>query len=33
MATVLGLAMKISADASGVQKALTPVQRALQQLD
>jgi len=33
MATVLGLAMKISADASGVQKALTPVQRAFQQLD
>lgn len=33
MATVLGLALKISADASGVQKALTPVQRAFQQLD
>jgi len=33
MATVLGLAMKISADASGVQKALTPVQRAFKQLD
>ena len=33
MATVLGLALKISADASGVQKSLTPVQRAFEQLD
>jgi hypothetical protein len=33
MATVLGLALKVSADASGVQKSLTPVQRAFQQLD
>ena len=29
MATILGLAMKISADATGVQKSLTPVERAL----
>lgn len=33
MANILGLALKISADASGVQKALTPVERALKQLD
>jgi hypothetical protein len=33
MANILGLALKISADASGVQKSLTPVQRALKQLD
>lgn len=33
MATVLGLALKVSADASGVQKSLTPVQKAFQQLD
>ncbi|NBW13247.1 MAG: hypothetical protein EBR82_35080 [Caulobacteraceae bacterium] len=33
MATILGLAMKISADATGVQKSLTPVERALQKLD
>jgi hypothetical protein len=32
MATVLGLAMKITADASGLQKSLTPVDRALQKL-
>ncbi len=32
MATVLGLAMKITADASGLQKSLTPVDRALQRL-
>ncbi|NBW15917.1 MAG: hypothetical protein EBR82_48830 [Caulobacteraceae bacterium] len=33
MATILGLAMKISADATGVQQSLTPVERALQKLD
>lgn len=33
MATVLGLAMKITADASGVQQKLTPVERAFKQLD
>jgi len=33
MATILGLAMKISADATGVQKSLTPVERALNSLD
>lgn len=33
MATVLGLALKISADASGIQQKLTPVERALKQLD
>jgi len=33
MATILGLALKVSADASGVQKSLTPVQKAIQQLD
>jgi hypothetical protein len=33
MATILGLALKINADASGVPAALTPVERALQQLD
>jgi len=33
MATIYGLAMKISADATGVQKSLTPVERALQSLD
>jgi hypothetical protein len=33
MATVLGLAMRISADATGVQQKLTPVERALKQLD
>lgn len=33
MANVLGLALKISADASGVQKSLTPVEKAFQQLD
>jgi len=33
MATILGLAMKISADATGVQKSLTPVERALAKLD
>lgn len=32
MATALGLAMKITADASGLQKGLTPVDRALQRL-
>ena len=32
MATVLGLAMRITADASGLSKSLTPVDRALQQL-
>lgn len=32
MATVLGLAMKITADASGLPKSLSPVDRALQQL-
>jgi hypothetical protein len=32
MANVLGLAMKITADASGLQKSLTPVDRALQKL-
>ena len=32
MATILGLAMKISADATGVQKSLTPVERALNSL-
>ena len=33
MANILGLALKISADASGVQESLTPVQRALRDLD
>jgi phage-related minor tail protein len=33
MATILGLAMKISADATGVQQSLTPVERALAKLD
>jgi len=33
MASVLGLALKISADATGIQKSLTPVERALKQLD
>jgi hypothetical protein len=33
MATILGLAMKISADATGVQQSLTPVERALNSLD
>ena len=33
MATVLSLAMKISADATGVRQSLSPVERALQQLD
>lgn len=33
MATVLGLALKISADATGIQQKLTPVERALKQLD
>jgi hypothetical protein len=33
MANVLSLAMKISADATGVRQSLTPVERALQQLD
>jgi len=32
MATVLGLAMKITADASGLSRSLTPVDRALQRL-
>jgi hypothetical protein len=32
MATILGLAMKISADATGVQQSLTPVERALNSL-
>lgn len=32
MATVLGLAMRITADASGLSKSLTPVDRALQSL-
>lgn len=32
MATVIGLAMKITADASSVPKALTPVERAFEQL-
>ena len=32
MATVLGLAMRITADASGLAKSLTPVDRALQSL-
>jgi len=32
MATILGLAMKISADATGVQQSLTPVERALMSL-
>lgn len=33
MANVLSLAMRISADATGVRQQLTPVERALQQLD
>lgn len=33
MASVLGLALKISADATGIQQSLTPVERALKQLD
>jgi len=33
MANILGLALKISADATGVQQKLTPVERALNQLD
>ena len=33
MATILGLALKINADASAVPAALTPVEKALQQLD
>lgn len=33
MATVLGLAVKISADATGIEQKLTPVQRAFKQLD
>jgi hypothetical protein len=33
MANVLSLAMKISADATGVRQSLSPVERALQQLD
>ena len=33
MATILGLALKINADASGVPRSLTPVERALQSLD
>ena len=33
MANVLSLAMKISADATGVRQSLTPVERALNQLD
>lgn len=33
MANVLSLAMKISADATGVKQQLSPLQRALQQLD
>lgn len=33
MASVLSLAMKISADATGVRQSLSPVERALQQLD
>lgn len=33
MATVLGLAVKISADATGIQKNLSPVERAFKQLD
>lgn len=33
MATILGLAVKISADATGIQQKLTPVERALKQLD
>jgi hypothetical protein len=33
MANILGLALKINADASGVPAALTPVEKALQQLD
>ena len=33
MPTILGLALKISADATGVQQKLTPVERALNQLD
>jgi hypothetical protein len=32
MATILGLALKINADASSVQRSLTPVERALGQL-
>jgi hypothetical protein len=32
MATVLGLAMRVTADASGLAKSLTPVDRALQSL-
>lgn len=33
MSTVASLAMKISADATGVKESLTPVERAFQQLD
>jgi len=33
MATILGLALKINADASAVPAALTPVEKALQRLD
>jgi len=33
MATILGLALKINADASGVPRSLTPVEKALQSLD
>ena len=33
MANVLSLAMKISADATGVRQSLSPVEKALQQLD
>lgn len=33
MATILGLALKINADASAVPAALTPVEKALRQLD
>jgi hypothetical protein len=33
MATILGLALKINADASGVPRSLTPVEKALRSLD
>ncbi len=33
MSSVLGLALKISADATGIQQKLNPVERALKQLD